>query len=63
MFKKWLKVGMSDMQVWTEKPGFRIKQDFFHVFFFMYKIYDRVRKQFLQLKNLNFLILSILNFN
>ena len=35
MFTKWLKVGMSDMQEWTEEV-FGTKQDFIPLFFFMY---------------------------
>ena len=49
MFTKWLKVGMSDMQEWTEEVLEPNKNLFLCFSLCMFKIYDRVRKQFLQL--------------
>ena len=49
MFTKWLKVGMSDMQEWTEEVLESNKTLFLCFSLGMVKIYDRVRKQFLQL--------------
>ena len=49
MCTKWLKVGMSDMQEWTEEVLEPNKTLFLCFSLCMLKIYDRVRKQFLQL--------------
>ena len=49
MFIKWLKVGMSDMQEWTEEVLELNKTLFLYFSLCMFKIYDRVRKQVLQL--------------
>ena len=51
IFTKWLKVGMRDMQEWTEEV-LEAKTLFLCFSLCMFKIYDRVRKQFLQMYNL-----------
>ena len=48
-FTKWLKVGMSDMQEWTEEALEPNKTLFLCFSLCMFKFYDRVRKQSLQL--------------
>ena len=47
--KKFLKVGMSDMQEWTEEDMEPNKTLYLYFSLCMFKIYERVRKQFLQL--------------
>ena len=54
MFTRWLKVGMSDMQEWMEEVLEPSKSLFLCFSLCMFKFYDRVRKQSLQLLNLNF---------
>ena len=49
MCTKWVKVGMSDMQEWTEEVLEPNKTLFLCFSLCMFKIYDSVRKQFLQL--------------
>ena len=63
MFTKWLKVGMSDIQEWTEEVLESNRTLFFCFSLCMFKFYDRIRRQFLQLQNWNVLISSILNSN
>ena len=48
-FRKWLKVGMNDMQEWTEEVLEPNKTLFLCFSLCMFIIYDRVKKQTLQL--------------
>ena len=49
MFTKWLEVGLSDMQDWKEEVLEPNKTLFLCFSLYMFKFYDRVRKQSLQL--------------
>ena len=49
MCTKWLEVGMSDMQGWTEDVLESNKTLFLCFSLCMYIFYDKARKQFLQL--------------
>ena len=62
MRTKWLKVGMSDMQEWTEEVLESNKTWFLCFSLCMYIFYDSARKQLLQFWNL-ILFISILNFS
>ena len=55
MCTKWLKVGMSDMQMWTEEVVLESNKTFFLCFSLCKCIfYDRTRKQFLHILEIEF---------